>query len=271
MSAMYSPLYAASGHSASPGLRPRARSCVEVGEVADLHARVVVVELAMHVVALRFEQVRERVAERGLTAVADVQRTGRIRRHELDEHALARIARRAAVSCAFAQHGRDHVLLRRRCKTQIDEAGTRHFRALDETFRGRKAEHRIDDLLRELARIRAQRLGELHRDIRCHVAVRRDLRPFEDDRGRDEGRFGGALRGLRDLLDRVGEERFESVFVCGQHAECDPVERVRSGTAIGPGVVRRLGRGDFATPLGPGTVSVRGPQRIAGYHIKWGF
>lgn len=203
------------------------------GEVADLHARVVVVELAMHRVALRREQVRERVAERRLATVADVQRTGRIRRHEFDEHALARIARRTAVRRAFAEHRRDHVLLCLRRETQVDKAGTGDFRALHEPLCGRMAEHRIDDLLRELTRVRAQRLRKLHRDVRCHVAMRRDLRPFEHDRGRDESGLRCALGGLRDLFDRVGEERFQGFFVCGQHAECDPVERMRSVTRQG--------------------------------------
>ena len=58
-------------------------------ELLDLRAGVVVVELARDLVALRLEQRRDRVAERRLAAVADVQRAGRIGRDELDLHLLA--------------------------------------------------------------------------------------------------------------------------------------------------------------------------------------
>src|SRR5690606_39536584 len=62
-------------------------------EVRDLHAGVVVVELALHLPALRGEQRGDRVAERGLAAVAYVQRARGIRRDELDDHRLASTGR----------------------------------------------------------------------------------------------------------------------------------------------------------------------------------
>ena len=57
----------------------------------DLHlpAGVVDVVLALHREAGGVEQVRERGAEGGVSAVADVQRAGRVRRDELDDHAPA--------------------------------------------------------------------------------------------------------------------------------------------------------------------------------------
>ena len=77
-------------------------------EVLDLHAGVVVVELAADLVALRLQQRGERVAERRLPAVADVQRAGRIGRDELDAPCSGRAAlavtvgRRRARRCATA-------------------------------------------------------------------------------------------------------------------------------------------------------------------------
>ncbi|MGF6301813.1 hypothetical protein OKW42_005166 [Paraburkholderia sp. WC7.3d] len=98
---------------------------------------------------------------------------------------------------------------------------------LDQAFGLRIDEQGIDDLLRELARIGAQRLGELHRDVARDVAVRGDFRALKRDGGRDEGGFSRALRGSRDLLHRLGEQCFECVFVCGQHACCESSEAIR--------------------------------------------
>ena len=58
-------------------------------EILDLHAGVVVVELARDIPAGPLEQRRDSVAERGLPAVTDVQRASWIRGHELDVHWLA--------------------------------------------------------------------------------------------------------------------------------------------------------------------------------------
>ncbi|CAM2147879.1 hypothetical protein PT2222_10321 [Paraburkholderia tropica] len=190
------------------------------GEIADLHARVVVVELAVHVVALRAEHVRDGVAERGLTAVADVQRTGGIGRDELDQHALAGFALRAAERGAFGEHGAEHGALGVDGQAQVDEAGTGHFGVGDQTGGGGQRLHGVDDLLGQRARIGAQRLGELHRDVAGDVAVRGDLRTLERDRGHDECGFGRALGGLRHLGDGVGEQSLQGVFLCGQHACC---------------------------------------------------
>ena len=71
-------------------------------EILDLLAGVVVVELARHVGALPLEQARERVAERRLTAVADVQRS----RSDLRRRTRRSRARRAARRCARTDRAR---------------------------------------------------------------------------------------------------------------------------------------------------------------------
>ena len=63
------------------------------GEGGDLHAGVVVIELAHDLPALGLEQVADRVAEGRLAGVADVQRAGRIGGDELDQHRRRRIGR----------------------------------------------------------------------------------------------------------------------------------------------------------------------------------
>jgi hypothetical protein len=57
-----------------------------VGQGADLHAGVVVIKLAVHLPALGLEQVANGVAQRGLAAMAHVQRAGGVGRDELDQH-----------------------------------------------------------------------------------------------------------------------------------------------------------------------------------------
>src|SRR6185369_14762314 len=66
------------------------------GQLLDLRAAVVVVELAGDGIPLRLEQRRDRVAERRLTPVSDVQRSRRICRNELHLHLLAAPLARAA-------------------------------------------------------------------------------------------------------------------------------------------------------------------------------
>ena len=66
-------------------------------QILNLHAGVVVVELAADLVALRLQQRRERIAERRLSPVTDMQRSSRIRRDELDDRRFAGAALAVAV------------------------------------------------------------------------------------------------------------------------------------------------------------------------------
>jgi hypothetical protein len=79
--------------------------------VVDLHAGIVPVELARHLPALRGEQVGERIAERGLPRVAQVQRAGRVGRDELDHPLLVRVLALRAEALPFAQDLAHHLLL----------------------------------------------------------------------------------------------------------------------------------------------------------------
>ena len=97
----------------------------------DIHlpAGVVDVVLAMHAEAGGVEQVGERCAERSVATVADVQRTRRIRRDELDDDALARAELAPAIRAALVDDARQFGLAGRGREEEIDEAGSRDFDA----------------------------------------------------------------------------------------------------------------------------------------------
>ena len=59
------------------------------GERLDLHAGVVVIELAVHRIALRGAQIANGITQRRLAAVAHMQWAGRVGRDELDQHLFA--------------------------------------------------------------------------------------------------------------------------------------------------------------------------------------
>ena len=149
-------------------------------EVLDLLAGVVVVELARDVCALPFEQPGDRIAERRLAAVPDVQRTGGVGRDELDHDALAGEGLAAAECVALRQDIAHDGLSRGRREEHVDESRAGDLGALDQR-RGRQRSH---DGLRQLTRIASRGLCQHQRDVRRVVAVRGLLRPLDGDRPR---------------------------------------------------------------------------------------
>ena len=147
------------------------RACVDAAKRRDLHAGVVVVKLARHTRALRFEQATHRVTERSLAAMANVQRAGRVGRDELNQHARRMVMAPAAERSAGGEHLGDHRLLRRRRQRQIDEARPGDIDALDPTLNRRLALQGLDQRGSQLARIALVRLGELHRRGACEIAM----------------------------------------------------------------------------------------------------
>ena len=97
-------------------------------EILDLLARVVVVELARHLRPLPFEQRGDGITQRGLPAVADVERAGRVRGHELDHDAFTVAHVAAAEALASGENFADDSLARRRGEKEIDESRARDFR-----------------------------------------------------------------------------------------------------------------------------------------------
>ena len=197
-------------------MKPRAR-LHRVGEGGDLHAGVVVVELAGHVVALRFEQRGQGVAQRGLAAVADVQRAGRVGRDEFDDGVVALAGSAAAEGFALFQHGLDDRLLGARGHAQVDEAGAGHVGRLDQAGRAGLGEQGGNQAGGQFARVGLERLGQLHRDVAGDVAVARIAWTFQDDVGGEVGagddRREGGLEQGNDLL-----------FLLGEHGDVDLIK-----------------------------------------------
>ena len=73
-------------------------------EIRDLYAGVVVVELARHIPARARQHRRDGVTQRSLTAMAHMQRTGRIRTHELHDDGLAGPTVCLAIGVALIEH-----------------------------------------------------------------------------------------------------------------------------------------------------------------------
>jgi hypothetical protein len=76
----------------------------------------------------------------------------------------------------------------------------------------RLRDQRRDDPLGQLARVRAERLGELHRDVARDVAVGGDLQALQRD-GRDDEFGVGALERVCDLRD-ISASRASRVCLC---------------------------------------------------------
>src|SRR2546430_9377801 len=74
----------------------------------DLGAAIVVIEFARDAPPRPVEQRRDRIAQRGLPAVAYVQRTGGIGRDELDVHGPALPGVAPSVAVAGRQHRLEH-------------------------------------------------------------------------------------------------------------------------------------------------------------------
>ena len=86
-----------------------------------MHARVVVIKLAVHIPALAGVQIANGVAQRRLAGVAHVQGAGRVGRHKLHQEALA-FGRLLAKRAACGQHFAHHLLFGRRFEADIDKA-----------------------------------------------------------------------------------------------------------------------------------------------------
>ncbi len=80
-----------------------------LAELAHLRAGVIDVELARHVVTPKFEHAGERIAVGGVAGVADVHRSGRVGRDELDQDALRRRGAPGAEPLAGGEHSGQRV------------------------------------------------------------------------------------------------------------------------------------------------------------------
>ena len=104
-------------------------------------------------------------------------------------------------------------LIRMRRQMEVDEARVRRSRPCATRSLARQ---RIDDRLRELARIAARGLGQLQRDVGREVAVRGVARALDVDRRTDVGRqdIGRQRRerSLHEFLDLILHEITNSTW-----------------------------------------------------------
>ena len=163
-------------------------------EIVDLHAGVVVIELARHLPAGRLEQRRDRVSERRLPAVTDVQRPGRVRGDKFDVDGLTVSNVRLSKIFIRADNIAHALGDELRIETEVHEPRTGDVDSLD----ARIGElHPIAQQSRDLSRLFSQASRERHREIGRPVSKRRIARPR--DRGLDW--VGGAklARGSDEL------------------------------------------------------------------------
>ena len=182
-----------------------------LGEIGDLRAGVVVVELAIDVPAGDLEQRTDGVAEGGLTAVTDVQRAGGIGRHELHDHARAMPDVEPSEGVGRLENGEQSPRLKTGIEPEVEKA-----RAGD--FRGGHPDaglvHRGDERFGDVARLLAERLRERHGEIGGPVAERRITRAFENGRNvvgrtkraRCARQFGAQGVGVSHRVRDVGKE-----------------------------------------------------------------
>ncbi len=186
---------------------PFARACADLARFSICAPGVVVVELAHHFGARRREQAREAISDRCGTAVADVQRPGRVCGDEFNAGFAARADRVAAVLRCGGVHRADFLVIGRGAQEEIDEPRSR-----DLDFREQRAlRQRGDERLRERARVGARGFGEQHRGIAGEVAVVTVLRALDDDRPQPRRR--AACR--RHACDRA-PDRSKGVAVLSQ-------------------------------------------------------
>jgi hypothetical protein len=93
-------------------------------------------------VALRFQQGGDRIAQRRLAPVPDVQRTGRIGGDEFHLHLLRLGLLRAPVVAPLRQHAVDDARFRARLEPEVDEPRAGDFRFFDQTQDGRGKAYR---------------------------------------------------------------------------------------------------------------------------------
>ena len=146
-------------------------------EIRDLRAGVVVIELSRHPPAGRAEQRADRVAERSLSAVANVQRPRWIRRYEFHVDGALLAGVRTTVLISRRDQRTKSLGEDVRGNTKIDEPRARDLRRLDSSASEVEA---FDDCRREIAGLSPHAFREDHRQIRRPIAERGIARTFDD-------------------------------------------------------------------------------------------
>ena len=205
----------------------------------NLHAGVVVIELAHHAVALRGHDARQNVAQSALAGVAEVQRAGRVGRDVLEKHALAFKSAARAVGRAQAQyvaHGLDLGVLR---EAEIDKARSGDLDVGKNVAESGVIFHGLNQRGSEFAGIFPGLLGALQRDRACDVAVTGLLGTLQTNRFALKAACGKG----------AGKQFGESLFLIFDHFS-DFVEIGRKGGGAGCAADITTGGRKDRPPLG---------------------
>ena len=183
-------------------------------EIGDLDTRIVVIELALNLPAAGLEQRGDRIAQRSLSAMTDMQRPGGVGRHELDQDLAARAKLVAPEAIALREDHAEHFALGAGGQTQIDEARTGDLGRFDQLSRTGGL-HQINQRLRNRTRVALERLGDLQGEVAGKVAMISLLGSLEQGlgTGRDLDGIGIAAGGGKldgRCLEGAGKPR--SVF-----------------------------------------------------------
>lgn len=114
------------------------------------------------------------------------------------------------VAVALGEHGGEHIGAGGGRQAQVDEARAGDFHRRDEPLAARIGADAVGDAVGEFARIGAQRLGQLQRDVARDVAVRGLLGALQDD-------FRSVRAFRQQGADGVGQQLGDRLFVGGQH------------------------------------------------------
>ena len=184
------------------------------GQRANLHARIVVIKLAVDVPALGLKQIANSVTQCCLAAMAHMQRPGWVGGDKLHHDALA-MGRPAPELRALGQNIPHDLLLGGSFELDVDKAGAGNVNGIHPATKCWRCQQQKPQAVGQLARIELEWLGQLH----CHrggeVAVR--------------GHFGRLKHGLgtraRSEFFQRQAQRFKQFKFYREHA---PILRVAS-------------------------------------------
>jgi hypothetical protein len=183
-------------------------------EITNLGTCVVEVVLARHTLAAGLEDTSEQVADECASGVADVQRAGRVGRHELDVHGAGSDRLDAAPGVRGAEHPVDLALQCMVRQAEVDESRRRDLNGRKRRCRGILGDLALE-LRRQGGRDRERRhsagSGQLHREVAGEVPVLHIGGPLDLDRRRVVGRSRSREVARRDRSRARPPERGASL------------------------------------------------------------
>src|SRR5690606_23410589 len=148
------------------------------GQARDLLPRIIVVELAVGLPPIPLEELSDRVAERGLAAVADVEGTRRVGGNELHHDGLSTAGVRPAIVVRTPDDLREPLTNVIFGEAKVDEAGAGDLHRRDACPREIEPG---GELLGDLPWGAPKGSGQRHRDVAGQIPVRGVARSLQDD------------------------------------------------------------------------------------------